>query len=231
MLNLRIDKHVSLMVCREGTFMQPRRRFGPRYKVPRRRRREGKTDYRARYKMAIGRYKYRAVVRKTNRYIIVHFTSIELGGDRTYVYVTSKILRKFGWPYSCKCLPAAYLTGYIAGLLALKKGIKEAILDIGLFRSTRGNRLYAALKGMLDAGVRIPHDPVIFPSEERIRGEHIVAYAKLLKEKEPERYKRQFGGYLKIGADPEKIPEVFEKTLEAIKRQFGVVETGVRELG
>ncbi len=195
-----------------------KRRYGPRYKVPRRRRREGKTDYRARYKMAIGKYKIRAVLRRTNRYIIVHFTSIDLNGDQTHVYVTSRILRKFGWPFSCKNLPAAYLTGYYAGLLAIKNGIKEAIPDIGIFRSTKGNRLYAALKGIIDAGVYIPHDDSIFPSEERIRGEHIVAYAKMLMKENYEKFKRQFSEYLKKGADPTKIPEFFDKVLQEIKR-------------
>jgi len=68
---------------------------------------------------------------------------------------------------------AAYLTGYLAGKLALQKGIKEAILDIGLQRPVKGSRVFAALKGLLDAGLEIPHGEDIFPSEERIKGLHI----------------------------------------------------------
>ena len=36
-----------------------------------------------------------------------------------------------------------------------------------------GNRAYAALKGMVDAGMEIPHSEEVLPSEERINGEHI----------------------------------------------------------
>ena len=55
----------------------------------------------------------------------------------------------------------------------MKKGIEEAILDIGLQRPVKGSRVFAALKGMLDAGLSIPHGDGIFPSEERIKGLHI----------------------------------------------------------
>jgi len=53
------------------------------------------------------------------------------------------------------------------------KKIKKAVLDLGLQSSTKGNKLYAALKGVLDAGIEIPHDTKLFPSEERIKGEHL----------------------------------------------------------
>jgi len=33
--------------------------------------------------------------------------------------------------------------------------------------------VYAALKGMADAGLEVPHDEDILPSDERINGEHI----------------------------------------------------------
>ena len=37
----------------------------------------------------------------------------------------------------------------------------------------KGSRIYAALKGILDAGLNIPHSDGIFPNEERIKGKHI----------------------------------------------------------
>ncbi|MHA1616363.1 MAG: 50S ribosomal protein L18 [Candidatus Njordarchaeales archaeon] len=197
------------------------RRFGPRYRVPFRRRREGRTDYRARYKMVISG-KIRAVVRKSLRNIVVHFVKAELEGDKTLSYTKSTELVKFGWKYGRGNLPAAYLTGYLAGLKAIQAGLKEAILDIGPQRSTKGNRLYAALKGLVDAGVEIPHSEEILPDVDRIRGEHIANYARLLKKKDPEKYRRQFSRYLAQGLDPEKIPEVFEETLKNIASAFGV---------
>jgi large subunit ribosomal protein L18 len=59
-------------------------------------------------------------------------------------------------------------------MLAL--GISEGIADIGLHASTKGNRIYAAVKGVVDAGVDVPHSPEIFPAEERISGKHIKEY-------------------------------------------------------
>ncbi len=196
------------------------RRFGPRYRVPYRRRREGRTDYRARYKMLLSR-KIRAVVRKSLRHIIIQFVKAELGGDKTLVTTRSLELKKYGWNYGCGNIPAAYLTGYLAGLKALKAGINEAILDIGPQRAIHGGRLFAALKGLVDAGVEIPHNPIVFPSVSRIKGEHIAEYAKKLKRRK-KALEKQFGGYLKAGLLPEDIPKVFEEVLNNIAKAFGV---------
>jgi hypothetical protein len=58
--------------------------------------------------------------------------------------------------------------------------VKEAILDVGLNPPVKGSKIYAALKGAIDAGIKVPHDPEILPDEARISGEHIVAaYDKL----------------------------------------------------
>ncbi|MCK4757381.1 MAG: 50S ribosomal protein L18, partial [Thermoplasmata archaeon] len=47
----------------------------------------------------------------------------------------------------------------------------KAVLDIGLHAPTKGSKVYAVLKGMVDAGLDIPHDPSIIPDESRIKGE------------------------------------------------------------
>jgi large subunit ribosomal protein L5e len=39
-------------------------------------------------------------------------------------------------------------------------------LDLGLVRATKGNRVFAAMKGAIDGGVNIPHDPKIFPQKK-----------------------------------------------------------------
>ena len=54
---------------------------GPKYKVPRKRRREGKTNYYKRYRMIKSGQKVRAVVRKTNRYIIVQIIEQRITRD------------------------------------------------------------------------------------------------------------------------------------------------------
>ena len=94
-------------------------------------------------------------------------------GDRVLSSAVSNELRKLGWELSTSNTPAAYLTGFLAGRRAIEKGVEEAVLDIGLHMPTRGSRVFASLKGLLDAGLRIPCGAEVFPSDERIRGEHI----------------------------------------------------------
>jgi len=142
------------------------------YRVKMRRRREGKTNYRKRLAY-LKSGKPRAVVRKTLKYIIVQIVEYHEDGDKILVGVNSSHLRKYGWRGSFKNTPAAYLTGYLAGKLALKKGINEAVLDIGLQSPVKGSRVFAALKGLVDAGLDIPHSEEVYPSEDRIKGEHI----------------------------------------------------------
>ena len=138
-----------------------------------RRRTEGKTDYRQRLRLLLSQ-KPRVVVRKSLKHMIVQLVSPSEQGDVTLVSAISSELKKFGLK-STGNTPAAYLTGLLFGLRATKVA-KEAVLDIGLQTSSPGSKIYAALKGMIDAGMSIPHDPVMFPSEERIRGEHIAEY-------------------------------------------------------
>ena len=189
-----------------------------RYKVKFRRRREGKTDYHKRLAL-LKSGKIRMVVRKSNRFITVQFVRSKLEGDEIIAYAYSKELEKLGWPFSCKNVPAAYLTGYMAAIRAKKTGIKEAILDIGRYPSTKGSRLYAALKGALDAGLSIPHSEEILPEQERIEGKHIVEWAVTLKEKDEETYERIFSEYVRKKADPVKISEAFNLVLEKIKEK------------
>lgn len=148
---------------------------GPRYKVPFRRRREGKTNYHVRYKLILSK-KPRVVIRKSNASTTLQLVVAEQMGDKTLLTVNSKELKNFGYTFSTGNLPAAYLTGLLFGKKMLALGEMEGIADIGLHASTRGNRIYAAIKGVVDAGVNVPHSPEIFPDDERIRGEHIKNY-------------------------------------------------------
>jgi len=148
---------------------------GPRYRVPFRRRREGKTNYHVRYKLILSK-KPRVVVRKSNASTTLQLVMAEQTGDKTLLTVNSRQLKDFGYTFSKSNLPAAYLTGLLFGKKMLALGISEGIADIGLHASTKGNRIYAAVKGVVDAGVDVPHSPEIFPTEERISGKHIKEY-------------------------------------------------------
>lgn len=155
-------------------------KISPTLRMPFRRRRLGKTNYKKRLKLLLSG-KPRLVVRKSLKYIRAQIVEFDEKGDKTVVFVLSKELKKMGWKYACDNLPAAYLTGLIIGKKALEKGIKEAVLDTGLHRSTKGSRIYAVVKGALDAGLKIPVGEKILPSEERIKGVHIANYLERFK--------------------------------------------------
>ncbi len=194
---------------------------GPKYKVPRRRRREGKTNYYKRYRMIKSGQKIRAIIRKTNRYIIVQIIEFAPQGDKTLIGVHSKTLFKLGWKGDPNNTPAAYLTGLLAGLKAKKLGITYAVPDIGLHRAIRGARIFAAIKGLRDAGIEVPASEEILPTEDRIKGEHIAKYAELLLSKDPEKFKRQFAQILARGLDPRELPKHFEEVKQKIIEMFG----------
>ncbi len=145
---------------------------GPRYKVPFRRRREGRTDYRQRARLLRARTP-RAVVRTSLRHISVQIVDFDPKGDQVLVTAHSRELLDMGWSKATGNVPAAYLTGYLAGKKAVAKGLTEAVLDIGLKVPARGATVFAALKGMLDAGMAIPHGKEVLPSKERLAGKHI----------------------------------------------------------
>jgi len=193
---------------------------GPTYRVLFRRRREGKTDYYLRMKL-LRSGKPRLVIRKTLNGIIVQVINAKFEGDQVIASAFSKELRKKGWLGGSGNTPSAYLTGYLAGLKASKKGVKEAVLDLGLGSPTSGSRIFAALKGIIDAGVSVNHDKSILPSEERIRGEHIANYAKALSQSNPESYQKKFSDYLKKGLDPQRLPKHFSEVKEKASQSIG----------
>lgn len=145
---------------------------GSRYAVKFRRRREGKTNYKKRLGL-LKSGSIRFVVRRSNKYIICQFIKYTTKGDKTLLTVNSNQLTKLGWKHKGKNLPAAYLTGLLAGKLASDAGITKAVLDIGLQTSTKGSKLYAALKGVIDSGIEVPYGEGNLPDEKRITGAHI----------------------------------------------------------
>lgn len=177
--------------------------------VPFRRKMEGKTHYKKRLKI-LSSDKHRFVVRASLKNVYASIIKYDTGGDKVVFTVTSKVLNKLGWKGDNGNLPGAYLTGLLAGKKAIEKGIKDAILDLGFNKSVKGSRLYAALAGAIDAGLKIPFGPEILPSKERIAGDHIVKYAQMLKG-DKSRYDAQFSNYAKRGLDPEEITKHFNE--------------------
>ncbi len=152
------------------------RRFHKTRTVPYRRKREGKTDYRRRLKLLLS-HKPRLVIRKSLDNVLVQIVEYDEKGDKVVVSAHSNELKKLGWKFGKGNLPAAYLTGLLAGSKAKKKKINEAILDLGLQTSVKGSRIYACLKGVIDAGIEVPHNAEVLPSNDRVSGKHIADYA------------------------------------------------------
>ena len=139
------------------------------------RRRTAETDYHRRSRMLRGGLP-RAVVRVSNTQVTCQLVSYEPEGDRVLESITGKsLVDSHKWPSdaSRKSVPACYLAGFAMAPSAISNGHSKAILDIGLAASSTGNRAYSALKGMIDAGMEIPHSEGVLASEERINGEHI----------------------------------------------------------
>ena len=148
-------------------------KLSPRYRMPFKRTRLGKTDYKRRLKLLKSR-KPRLVVRRSLNYIRAQIVEFDIKGDKTLLSAYSRQLKKIGWNFACDNLPAAYLTGLALGKQAVKNNITDVILDSGLYASTKGNRIYAVVKGAIDAGLKIPVSQEVLPSDDRISGKHIT---------------------------------------------------------
>lgn len=150
---------------------------GPRYRVKFKRVRMGKTDYRARKQLLISK-KPRLVIRKSLKNTQVQIILPEKAGDKTLVAASTQDLKKYGYTAATGNITSAYLAGLLLGYRAKKNGQTEAVADLGLYHTTKGGLIFAALKGAVDAGLIIPHDAKIFPSDDRITGKHIDKYRK-----------------------------------------------------
>jgi len=182
--------------------------------IPFRRKKEGKTDYRKRVKLLIAS-KPRLVVRKSLKHLSAQIIEFNVKGDLIKVAAHTGELKKLGWKGATSNIPAAYLLGILLAKKAKEKKIKEAILDIGLYLSSKGNKLYAVLKGVVEGGLHVPHSDKVFPDEKRLQGKHIEEYAKSL-EQDKERYEKQYGKLLKSQFNP----TTMSSQVEEIKKKI-----------
>ncbi|MFP8888667.1 50S ribosomal protein L18 [Natrialbaceae archaeon A-CW2] len=177
---------------------------GPRYKVPMRRRREVRTDYHQRLRL-LKSGKPRLVARVSNKHTTAQLITPGPDGDDTLASAHSSDLEEYGWEAPTSNLPAAYLTGLLAGQRAIDAGVEEAVLDIGLNKATPGNKVFAVQEGAIDAGLDVPHNDSVLADWSRTRGEHIAEYAEQLDEP---LYSGDF--------DATDLPEHFDDVREAI---------------
>ncbi|XP_027335511.1 60S ribosomal protein L5 isoform X1 [Abrus precatorius] len=241
---------------------QKTKAYFKRYQVKFKRRREGKTDYRARIRLINqdkNKYntpKYRYVVRFTNKDITAQIVSASIAGDIVLAAAYSHELPRYGLKVGLTNYAAAYCTGLLLARRVLKmlemdeeyEGNVEAtgedfsvepaetrrpfraLLDVGLIKTTTGNRVFGALKGALDGGLDIPHSEKRFAGFDKekkeldaevhrkyIFGGHVAAYMKTLMEDEPEKYQSHFSEYIKQGIDADGLEGLYKKVHAAIR--------------
>ncbi|KAJ0622586.1 putative ribosomal protein L5 eukaryotic/L18 archaeal [Helianthus annuus] len=241
---------------------QKSRSYYKRFQVKFKRRREGKTDYRARVRLINqdkNKYntpKYRYVVRFTNKDITAQVISATIAGDIVLASAYAHELPNYGLKVGLTNYAAAYCTGLLLARRVLKKlemdeeyqGNVEAtgedysvepaetrrpfraLLDVGLIRTTTGNRVFGALKGALDGGLDIPHSEKRFAGFNKdgksldadvhrkyIYGGHVATYMNTLQEDEPEKYQSHFSEYIKAGVEPDTLEELYKKVHAAIR--------------
>uniref|UniRef100_A0A7N1A804 Large ribosomal subunit protein uL18 C-terminal eukaryotes domain-containing protein n=1 Tax=Kalanchoe fedtschenkoi TaxID=63787 RepID=A0A7N1A804_KALFE len=240
---------------------QKSRAYFKRFQVKFRRRRDGKTDYRARIRLINqdkNKYntpKYRFVVRFTNKDIIAQIISASIAGDLVLASAYAHELPQYGLEVGLTNYAAAYCTGLLLARRVLQKleldGEYEgnvvatgedysvepadrrpfrALLDVGLLRTTTGNRVFGALKGALDGGLDIPHSEKRFAGFSKdskqldaevhrkyIYGGHVAAYMRTLMEDEPEKYQTHFSEYVKRGIEADNIEELYKKVHATIR--------------
>ncbi|XP_062174235.1 large ribosomal subunit protein uL18-like [Alnus glutinosa] len=241
---------------------QKSKAYFKRFQVKFKRRREGKTDYRARIRLINqdkNKYntpKYRFVVRFTNKDITAQVISASIAGDLVLAAAYSHELPRYGLKVGLTNYAAAYCTGLLLARRVLHllemdseyQGNVEAtgedysvepadsrrpfraLLDVGLLRTTTGNRVFGALKGALDGGLDIPHSEKRFAGfgkenkqldadvhRKYIYGLHVADYMKFLMEEEPEKYQSHFSEYIKKEIEPESIEEMYKKVHAAIR--------------
>lgn len=177
-----------------------------------RRKRENKTDYSSRLKYLKSGTE-RVVIRKTNARIFVQLIAFNPRGDKVIVSADSTFLKKYGWGLSGNSLPAAYLTGYLFSKIAASKKVdlnKDYIVDFGTNIIIKGNKLFAALKGVVDGGLKVKvGSDEVFPSEDRLKGKHISEHFKLVKE--GTQYSK-----IKENKDLSDVPTLLDKVVKAI---------------
>jgi len=195
----------------------------------------------------------RLVVRISGTTVTCQMVKAYVKGDRTIASACSSELRNYNITYGLKNFSACYLTGFLLGCRVMRQsklhkiykgntqdvGVAHlemtldgqpatfrAILDMGLKASTKGGKVYAALKGVTDAGVFVPHSVNNFfgytkakktldsaKLRDRIMGVSLAKYAAKVKREQPE--SKEFSQY---PADERLYPALVQQAINAVRK-------------
>lgn len=225
----------------------------------------------AQYKNKFNTPKYRLIVRTTNKDVVCQIAYSRMQGDIIVAAAYSHELPKYGLKVGLKNYAAHYCTGLLLARRVLQKfkmdnlykGQEEVdgeeynvepvddgprpfrcFLDVGLTRTTTGNKVFGALKGALDGGLDIPHNNKRFPGYDTeakefdaethcgyIFGSNIKEYMESLKEEDDETYAKQFSRYIKAGIEPESLEDLYSKVHENIRKDPGHTKVENKKAG
>jgi len=211
----------------------------------------------AQYKNKFNTPKYRMIVRSTNKDVVCQIAYSRMQGDIIVAAAYSHELPAYGLKVGLKNYAAHYCTGLLLARRVLAKFSMDKLyvgqtevdgeeynveavddgprpfrcfLDVGLNRTTTGNKVFGALKGALDGGLDIPHNNKRFPGYDDeakefdaethcnyIFGNNIKEYMEALKEEDDETYAKQFSRYIKHGIEPGHLEDMYSKTHDAIR--------------
>jgi large subunit ribosomal protein L5e len=201
--------------------------------------------------------KYRLVVRLTNKDIVCQIVYAKITGDFVLSSAYAHELPRYGMPVGLSNYAAGYAVGLLLARRTLQKlGLHEkyqgvsqatgedynveplvdgprpffALLDVGLARTTTGNKVFAVLKGATDGGLEVPHSESRFVGYDKeakklktdvlrkhIFGGHIKDWAEHIKKEDPAEYEKLFSGYAKHKVDPTKLEAVWTAVHKAIR--------------
>lgn len=200
--------------------------------------------------------KYRFVVRTTNKDVICQVIYAKITGDVCMASAYSHELKKYGIEVGLTNYAACYATGLLcARRLLTKLGMDEdyegqtdvdgeyflvedegekrpftCVLDVGLTRTTTGAKVFGALKGAVDGGLKIPHSEKRFPGydpeakemdaeihKKYIFGGHVAEYMELLEEEDPDRYQQQFSAFIERDLEGDGLEEMYEEAHSKIR--------------
>ncbi|KAH8059922.1 5S rRNA binding protein [Aureococcus anophagefferens] len=218
-----------------------------RYQVKYKRRREGKTDYRARKRLITqdkNKYntpKYRLVVRFSNKYVTCAVHSSELVGDKCIATATPKELGRYGLKVGLDELYEGNTDpeGEVVKTEVGKKEYYAEELDDDKrlqvhprrrhpddddgqprLRRSRARRTAASTSPQLQALPGYDKESKEFDAEamkDRIFGAHVSEYMEKLMDEDNAKYQQLFADYIKEGVEPDGMEDLYTSVHEAIR--------------
>jgi large subunit ribosomal protein L18 len=175
--------------------------------------RNGRTNYRKRAALLLARSKF-ITITVSDENVQAQVAYSLSTGDVTVTSSHSRELTRYGWNGSLNSIPACYLTGLLLGKKSLHKEVGEAILYTG--RNSFTSRIAACLKGIIDAGMKVPASEGSFPPEDRLSGNHIAEYARMLQEEDKDMYTSRFSKLIANNFNPMEYPTYVKKAKDQI---------------